>query len=102
MKATILSLALTVGLGSLPAYSQDVGQDVKDAAHDTKTATVKGTKKSTEATKKGVDKTTEATKKGVDKTTEATKKGYKKSTEATKKGINKTADKVAEKTDTSK
>ena len=91
MKATILSLALTVGLASLPAYSQDVGQDVKDAAHDTKTATVKGTKK-----------TTDAVKKGATKSTEATKKGYKKSTEATKKGINKTADKVADKTDTSK
>jgi hypothetical protein len=91
MKATILSLALTVGLASLPAYSQDVGQDVKDAAHDTKTATVKGTKK-----------TTEAVKKGATKSTEATKKGYKKSTDATKKGINKTADKVADKTDTSK
>ena len=90
MKATILSLALTMGLASLPAYSQDVGQDVKDAGHDTKTATVKGTKK-----------TTEATKKGVNKTTEETKKGYKKSTEATKKGIHKTADKVADKTDTS-
>ena len=91
MKATILSLALTMGLASLPAYSQDVGQDVKDAAHDTKTATEKGTKK-----------TTEAVKKGATKSTEATKKGYKKSTEATKKGINKTADKVADKTDTSK
>jgi hypothetical protein len=90
MKATILSLALTVGLASLPAYSQNVGQDAKDAAHDTKTATVKGTKK-----------TTEATKKGVDKTTEATKKGYKKTTDATKKGVHKTADKVADKTDTS-
>ena len=80
MKATILSLALAVGLASLPAYSQTVGQDVKDAAHDTKTATVKGTTKSTDAVKKG----------------------YKKSTHATKKGVNKAADKVADKTTTTK
>jgi len=78
MKATIFSLALAVGLSaSLPAFTQDgVGQDLKDAAHDTKTATVKGTKKSTKAVKKG----------------------YKKSTHATKKGVNKAADKVADKT----
>ncbi len=79
MKATILSLALTAGMfATLPAYSQNVGQDLKDAGHDTKTATVKGTKKSTHAVKKG----------------------YKKSTHATKKGVNKAADKVADKTST--
>jgi len=100
MKATILSLALTMGLASLPAYSQDVGQDVKDAAHDTKTATAKGTKKSTGAVKKGATKSTEATKDGYNKSTEATKKGFKKSTDATKKGVNKTAEKVADKTST--
>lgn len=77
MKATILTLAIAVGLASFPAYSQ-VGQDIKDAAHDTKTATVKGTKKSTHAVKKG----------------------YKKSTHESKKGVNKAADKVADKTDT--
>jgi hypothetical protein len=76
MKATILSLAIAVGLSSMPAFSQNAGQDVKDAAHDTKTATVKGTKKSTDAVKKG----------------------FKKSTHATKKGVNKAADKVADKT----
>ncbi len=78
MKTTILSLALTLGLAAtLPAMAQ-VGQDAKDAAHDTKTATEKG----------------------ATKTTSAVKKGFKKSTHATKKGINKGADKVADKTAT--
>lgn len=80
MKATILSLALTVGMfATVPAYSQTVGQDAKDAGHDTKTATEKGYNKSTHGVKKG----------------------FKKSTHATKKGINKGADKVADKTTTS-
>ncbi len=78
MKAKILTFSLAFGLlAALPSYSQ-VGQDVKDAAHDTKTATEKGAKKSTHAVKKG----------------------FKKSTHATKKGINKGADKVADKTST--
>jgi hypothetical protein len=78
MKNTILSFALAIGVcASVPAYSQ-VGQDVKDAAHDTKTATEKGAKKSTSAVKKGVTK----------------------STHATKKGVHKAADKVADKTTT--
>jgi hypothetical protein len=78
MKRTILSFALTVGLCAVPVFSQTVGQDAKDAAHDTKTATEKGYKKST----KGV------------------KKGYKKSTHATKKGVHKAADAVSDKTTT--
>ncbi len=79
MKTTILSLALTLGLAAtLPAVASQVGQDAKDAAHDTKTATEKG----------------------VTKSTHAVKKGFKKSTHATKKGINKGADKVADKTAT--
>ena len=79
MKATILSIALTVGMcAAIPAYSQTVGQDVKDAGHDTKTATEKG----------------------YNKTTHGVKKGYKKSTHGTKKGVNKAADKVADKTTT--
>ncbi len=80
MKPTILSLALAFGLcAAFPAYSQDAGQDVKNAGHDTKTASEKG----------------------YDKSTKGVKKGYKKSTHATKKGINKSADKVADKTSTS-
>lgn len=81
MKATILSIALIIGMcAALPAVcSQTVGQDVKDAGHDTKTATEKGYNKSTHGVKKG----------------------FKKSTHATKKGINKGADKVADKTSTS-
>ncbi len=79
MKNSILSTALTLGLfAALPGFAQNVGQDVKDAGHDTKTATEKGYHKST----KGV------------------KKGYKKSTHATKKGLHKGADKVADKTST--
>ena len=79
MKVTILSIALTIGMcAALPAYSQDAGQDVKNAGHDTKTATEKG----------------------YDKSTSGAKKGYKKSTHATKDGVNKTATKVADKTST--
>ena len=79
MKHTILSLALVFGLGAtLPGFAQTVGQDAKDAGHDTKTATEKG----------------------VTKSTSAVKKGFKKSTHATKKGVNKAADKVADKTST--
>lgn len=81
MKKIILSFALAFGMGAaLPAFGQTVGQDAKDAAHDTKTATEKG----------------------YNKTTHATKKGYKKSTHATKKGVNKAADTVADKTSTTK
>jgi hypothetical protein len=80
MKTTIYSLAFALGLSVLPAYSQTVGDDAKDAAHDTKTAVKKGYKKSTHGVKKG----------------------YKKSTHATKSGVNKAADKVADKTDTTK
>ena len=79
MKTTILTIALAFGMiAALPAYSQTVGQDTKDAAHDTKTASEKG----------------------YNKTTSGVKKGYKKSTHATKKGVNKAADKVADKTST--
>lgn len=76
---TILSVTLALGvLATTPAFSQTVGQDAKDAAHDTKTASEKGYNKSTHAVKKG----------------------YKKSTHATKKGVHKAADKVADKTTT--
>ncbi len=78
MKASILSLVLTIGLCATGSGIAQVGQDIKDAGHDTKTATEKGAKKSTSAVKKG----------------------YKKSTHATKKGIHKSADKVADKTST--
>ena len=81
MKATILSIVLTVGMcAALPAYSQSVGDDVKTAGHDTKTATEKGYNKSTSGVKKG----------------------YKKSTHATKSGAHKTATAVSDKTDTTK
>jgi hypothetical protein len=79
MKAKFLSIALAFGLCFvIPACSQSVGQDLKDAAHDSSTAVKKGTKKSTGAVKSG----------------------YKKSTHATKKGVNKAANKVADKTTT--
>jgi hypothetical protein len=79
MKAKILSLVLASSFCAvIPACSQTVGQDVKDAAHDSSTAVKKGTKKSTSAVKNG----------------------YKKSTHATKKGVHKAADKVADKTTT--
>ncbi len=79
MKLSLLSLALTIGLcASLPGVAQSVGQDVKDAGHDTKTATEKGVSKSTKAVKKGTTK----------------------STHAVKKGVHKSADKVADKTTT--
>jgi hypothetical protein len=75
MKSVLVSL-VSAGLLVVPAFTQTVGQDAKDAGHDTKTAAKKGYKKSTHATKKG----------------------YKKSTHATKKGVHKAADKVADKT----
>jgi hypothetical protein len=72
MKATILTLALTMGLCAAgPGFAQSVGQDAKDAAHDTKTASEKGATKTTSAVKKGIKKSTHATKKGVKKSTEA-------------------------------
>lgn len=78
MKAKFFSLVLASTLCFvIPACSQ-VGQDLKDAAHDSSTAVKKGTKKSTGAVKSG----------------------YKKSTHATKKGVNKAANKVADKTTT--
>ena len=78
MKNKFLSLTLLAGLcTAMPVLSQ-VGQDVKDAAHDTKTASEKG----------------------YDKSTHAVKKGYKKSTHGTKKGVHKAADKVSDKTTT--
>ncbi|HLH02966.1 MAG TPA: hypothetical protein VKX25_09365 [Bryobacteraceae bacterium] len=67
MKKTAISFALAAGLCALPAFTQSVGQDAKDAAHDTKTASEKGYKKSTSAVKKGATKSTHATKKGVHK-----------------------------------
>ena len=79
MKAKILSLVLASSFCVvIPACSQSVAQDTKDAAHDSSTAVKKGTKKSTSAVKKG----------------------YKKSTHATKTGVNKAANKVADKPST--
>lgn len=78
MKKIAIPLALVLGLCAVPAFTQSVGQDAKDAAHDTKTASEKGYHKSTHAVKKGATK----------------------STHATKKGIHKAADKVADKTTT--
>jgi hypothetical protein len=81
MKTLILSLAVSIGLCvAIPGFAQSVGQDAKDAGHDTKTATEKG----------------------ATKTTSAVKKGYKKSTHGVKKGVNKGADKVADKTSTTR
>jgi hypothetical protein len=76
MKFKILFLVLAaIFCAVIPACSQTVGQDVKDAAHDSSTAVKKGTKKSTSAVKNG----------------------YKKSTHATKKGVHNAANKVADK-----
>jgi hypothetical protein len=80
MKTGILAIGLLVGSSAaLPVYGQ-VGQDLKNAGKDTKDATVTGAKK----TEKGTKKAAKATGHGV------------------KKGTHKAADKVADKTDTSK
>ena len=76
--AILLSFALATALCAQPAFAQSVGHDVKDAAHDTKTAT----------------------KKRYHKSTHGVKKGFKKSTHAAKKGVHKAASTVSEKTTT--
>lgn len=68
MKTRFLSLAfLIAGALAVPAYSQ-VGQDLKDAGHDTKDAATTGAEKTGHAVKKGATKSTHAVKKGVHKT----------------------------------
>ena len=59
MKTTILSLALSLGLlaSAAPAFSQSVGDDVKQAGHDTKTAVKKGVHKSADAVADKTDTT---------------------------------------------
>jgi hypothetical protein len=80
MKTGILAIALLVGSSAaLPVYGQ-VGQDLKNAGKDTKDAAKTGAKK----TGRGTKKAAKATGNGV------------------KKGTHKAADKVADKTDTSK
>jgi hypothetical protein len=80
VKKGILAIALLVGVSTaLPVYGQ-VGQDLKNAGKDTKDATVTGAKKTGRGTKKAAKKT-----------------GHE-----VKKGTHKAADKVADKTDTSK
>ena len=69
MKAKFLSLVFASSLCFvIPACSQ-VGQDLKDAAHDSSTAVKKGTKKSTGAVKDGTKKSTGAVKSGYKKST---------------------------------
>jgi hypothetical protein len=80
VKKGILAIALLFGVSAaLPVYGQ-VGQDLKNAGKDTKDATVTGAKKTGKGTKKAAKKT-----------------GHE-----VKKGTHKAADKVADKTDTSK
>jgi hypothetical protein len=80
VKKGILAIALLFGVSAaLPVYGQ-VGQDLKNAGKDTKDATVSGAKKTGKGTKKAAKKT-----------------GHE-----VKKGTHKAADKVADKTDTSK
>jgi hypothetical protein len=80
VKKGILVIALLFGVSAaLPVYGQ-VGQDLKNAGKDTKDATVTGAKKTGKGTKKAAKKT-----------------GHE-----VKKGTHKAADKVADKTDTSK
>ncbi len=75
MKSALFTIALLLAPVAAPVYAQ-VGQDLKQAGHDSKTAA----------------------KEGADKTGHAVKKGATKSTHATKKGIHKTATKVSDKT----
>jgi hypothetical protein len=80
MKTGILAIALLVGSSmALPVYGQ-VGQDLKNAGKDTK----------------------DATKTGAKKTANGTKKAAKTTGHNVKKDTHKAADKVADKTDTSK
>jgi type IV secretory pathway TrbL component len=80
MKTGILAIALLIGSSTaLPVYSQ-VGQDLKNAGKDTK----------------------DAAKTGAKKTAKGTKKAAKATGHQVKKGTHKAADKVADKTDTSK
>lgn len=80
MKKTIWTglLAATLVV-SAPAFSQTAGQDLKDAGHDTKSAT--------KATGRGIKK---GTKTGYRKTKNGTKKAYHK----TGSGIAKVGDKM--------
>ncbi|MGI9072067.1 MAG: hypothetical protein ACR2JB_12330 [Bryobacteraceae bacterium] len=80
MKIAFLSSALLIA-GSLvvPAYSQDAGQDMKDAGTHTKNAakaagrgTKKAAKKTGHAVKKGTHKAASATAKGADKMADKT------------------------------
>lgn len=73
MKTAIATVLLLTGSVLMSAQ---VGQDMKDAGHDTKDAATTATHK----------------------TATGTKKAYHKSTHATKKGVHKTATKVDEKT----
>lgn len=83
MKSFLLStLCLIVSSAVLPAQ---VGQDIKNLGHDTKTATEAGAKKTKNGTKKAYHSSKHAVKKGAHKTATATEKG---------------ADKVADKTET--
>jgi hypothetical protein len=80
VKKGIFVVAMLFGISAaLPVYGQ-VGQDLKNAGKDTKDATVTGAKKTGRGTKKAAKKT-----------------GHE-----VKKGTHKAADKVADKTDTSK
>lgn len=89
MKSSLLvsTLILAASL-AVPAYPQ-VGQDLKNAGQDTKTAA-----------KNGAEKTKTATQKAAHTTTRGVKKGATKSTHAVKSGIHKTATKVSDKTQT--
>ena len=75
MRSVLLPLALLVaGSLAVPVYSQ-VGQDMKDLGHDSKTASEKGATKAGHAVKKGATKSTHAAKTGVHKTATAVSDG---------------------------
>ena len=87
MKTTVFALALLFGAATAVPMHAQVGQDLKNAGHDTKDAVKTGAKKTTKGTKKAYHSTVHGVKKGTNKAASATAKG---------------ADKVAGKTDTSK
>ncbi len=73
MKRLLQQLVLiSFALFALAACAQSVGQDVKNAGHDTADATKQTAHKTVHATKKGTHKAASATKKGASKVEQKT------------------------------
>jgi hypothetical protein len=72
MKATLLAILLIAGTGALSAQ---VGQDLKQAGHDTKDAATTAARKTKNGTTKAYHKSTRATKKVIHKGASETEKG---------------------------